>query len=74
MMSAEDPRPLLNDTELRKALGISERTFYRLKKRGAFRMFEVARPMGQRRYAATLVDRFTAGESATILGGRRRSG
>lgn len=71
-LTAPVERPaLFNDTDLRRELGISERTFYRLKKRGQFKVFEVARPIGQRRYSRVLVDRYLAGESPAVLGGRR---
>lgn len=63
--------PLLNDTELRQALGIGVTKFYELKKAGKFRIFEVSRPLGQRRYARAKVEQFAAGEAMAVLGGRR---
>lgn len=43
-------------------LGISERTFFRLKRRGKLPFLEVLRVGGSVRYRADLVDRFLAGE------------
>ncbi len=67
-----DEKLLLNDTELRQRLGVSEAKFYALKKAGQLRMFEVARPFGQRRYSRTKVEQYANGDSMAVLGGRRR--
>lgn len=62
---------LLNGGELQAVLGVSARTFYRLKKQGRMKMFEVARPLGQRRYSSVLVRRYLNGESMSQFGSRR---
>lgn len=62
---------LLNNRELMQALGISERTFYRMEKDGKFRRFLTAMPLGQKKYAKALVDRYLAGESLSQFGSRR---
>jgi hypothetical protein len=68
----EKPIPaLLNDTELREVLSIGSAKFYELKRAGKFQMFEVSRPLGQRRYSGTKVKQYIDGESMAVMGGRR---
>lgn len=62
---------LLNGTELAQKLGYSETQFLKFKREGKFRMFEVKRPLGQRRYSRALVEQYLAGESTVAIGGRR---
>ena len=74
-MAGDDRREwpeLLNASELQQRLCISEAKFRQVKRDGHLRMFEVSRPLGQRRYSRVLVERYLAGESASVLGGRRR--
>ena len=64
---------LLNAKQVREKLGYSESQFFELKRRGVFRMLEVTRPIGQRRYSRVRVDQFCAGESIAAFGkGRNR--
>lgn len=62
--------PLLNNRELAQRLAMSEPTFYRRKKRGDFKCFEVKRPLGTFRYSAALVDAFLAGLPVSQFGRR----
>jgi hypothetical protein len=60
----------LNATELMAALGLKKSRFHQLRQQGAFRAFEVKRPIGIRRYSRALVEAHLAGESVTRLGRR----
>lgn len=64
---------LLNAKELAARLGVSGNKFHDLRRRGLLRMFEVSRPLGRRKYARVLVERYLAGESMSTFGERRRA-
>ncbi|MEO8483103.1 MAG: hypothetical protein ABI634_12890 [Acidobacteriota bacterium] len=64
---------VVSPTELMQRLGIKKSQFFALQKQGAFRMFEFSRPIGSRRYARVLVDRYFTGESVGQFGRRRAS-
>lgn len=57
--------------EVMRRIGLKKSRFYALEKQGKFRMLEVSRPIGTRRYARVLVDRYVAGESVSQYGKRR---
>lgn len=59
--------PLLNAKELARELGIKHSAFAVWKKAGKLRQFEVARPLGQRRYSPALVAEYKAGRSIVQL-------
>lgn len=59
---------LMNDTELRQVLSMSTAKFYELKKAGKFKMFEVSRPFGQRRYSGARVQAYLDGEPMARYG------
>lgn len=66
---------VMTPRELMRVLGYGDSQFFVLQKRGAFRMFEVSRPIGLKRYSGELVRRFKDGESVTRFGaGARRAG
>lgn len=62
---------LLNARETARLLGVSERTFHRLARLGHWRMCEVARPLGQRRYSRALVEQYGRGQTMNAFGRRR---
>lgn len=62
---------LLTAAEASALLGIKTSTWAKRKQLGWTKQFEVFRPMGQRRYARALIERYLAGE-ADIRFGRRR--
>lgn len=66
----------LNTNELAAALGLHPSTLSRIKKthRAWVQQFEVARPIGQRRYAPAKVAAYLAGKSLVRIGaGSRRA-
>lgn len=58
----------MNDTELRQVLSMGQAKFYELKRQGRLQMFEVSRPLGQRRYSGARVQAYLAGEPMARLG------
>jgi predicted DNA-binding transcriptional regulator AlpA len=70
-MTAPVTPALMNASELMGVLGLKKSHFYRLRKLGKFRPFEVKMPIGSRRYSRQLVDRHVAGEFVFRIGERR---
>lgn len=63
---------LLNGKGLARKLEISDSTYQRRRRLGEFKRFEVAHPIGDRRYSVVLVDRFLAGQSLVGIGAGSR--
>jgi hypothetical protein len=66
-------RPLLNQTELATVLGVTRDWINRHRTSPKVTQFEVKQPMGQRKYARALVEKFLAGESVVRFGKGSRS-
>lgn len=62
---------LLTAKLLREKLGMPESTFFKYKKLGDFRKFEVKQPIGTRRYSLAKVEMFLAGESTVSFAQHR---
>jgi hypothetical protein len=66
-------RPLLNQTELATVLGVTRDWINRHRTSPQVTQFETRQPMGQRKYARALVEKFLAGESVVRFGKGSRS-
>jgi hypothetical protein len=53
----------LNVAQMCTAFGVSYATFYRKEKLGEFRTFELARPIGDKRWSGDRVQRFLNGDA-----------
>jgi hypothetical protein len=64
----EDREPdLLNARELMARVGLKASRFYALERQGFWKFLETKRPLGHRRFARVLVEKYLAGESAVQL-------
>jgi hypothetical protein len=61
---------LLNAKEVCDRLGIKHSTWAERKKRGFHKLFEVARPMGQKRYSRERVDQYVSAAPMSTFGRR----
>ena len=64
---------LWNAKMLIARLSISRATYNRWKDKGRLRRFEVAQPIGQRRYSSAKVEEFLKGKSIVRIGRGARS-